>query len=123
MHGVQHARVVPVGHVEHVLEVFQAEHVHPLEPGETAIRVVDVHLVGPLLQPVGQRLQVRVAGQYLFETDAGRPDRQVRPFEVRERVDVRIVHRRAQERHQRSLCTSRLVIVAFYRPLRKRSKA
>jgi len=100
---VQDARVVPVGHEQNVFEMSQVEDVDALEPGESAVRIVYVFFFGPLLHAVRQTLQVRVAGQYLLETDAGRADRQVRLFQVRERVDVGIVHGRVQERDQRTL--------------------
>lgn len=115
VHGVQNARVVPVGHEQHVFEVSQAEHVDALKSCVPAVRIVYVFFFGPFLHAVRQRLQVRVARQYLLETDAGRTDRQIRLFQIRKRVDVGIVHRRAQERHQRALREQRTQYIVFMR--------
>lgn len=112
VHRVQHPGVVLVGDEQYVFEVFQVENVHALEPGETAVRIVDVLFFGPFLHPVSQRLEVRIAGQQFLETDAGRPDRQVRFLQVFERVDVGIVHRSVQERHQRTLKNAHTVKIS-----------
>lgn len=102
-HRVQYACVVPVGDEQYVFEMAEIENVDALKSGEPAVRIVYILLLRPLFQPVRQRLQVRVTGQYFLETDAGRTDRQIRLLQVRERIDVGIVHRRVQERHQRTL--------------------
>lgn len=103
VHRVQHALVVFVGFEQNVLEMFQVEHVYTLKPGVTTVRIVDILFFGPLFHPVSERFQVRVPDQYLSETHAGRADRQIRRFQILERVDVGKVHWCAQERHHRTL--------------------
>jgi len=97
---VQYARVVPVGDEQNVFEMLQIEDVNALEPGKLAVRVMYVYFFFPLLDSVGQGFQVWVSGEYFLEADAGCPNRQVRLFQVGERIDIGIVHRSVQERHQ-----------------------
>lgn len=83
--------------------MFQVEDVNALEPGELAVRIMYVYFFFPLLDTVGQRLQVWVSGEYFLEADTGCPNRQIRLFQVGERIHIGIVHRSVQERHQRAL--------------------
>jgi len=93
VHGVQYARVIPIGDEQNVFEMFQIEDINALEPGELAVRIMYIYFFFPLLESRGQRLQVWVSDEYFLEADTGCPNRKIRLFQVGERIDIGVVHR------------------------------
>jgi len=92
----------------------QIKDVNALESSELSVRIMNVYFFFPLLDSVGQRLQVWVSCQYFFEADAGCSNRQIRLFQVGKRIDIGIVHWSAQERHQWALYSIRQQLLHDY---------